>query len=1062
LPQVGQAASAVLVPVVPVRTTAMTRLVVLPALAILVVAGGRLAAEEPPHREFVQGLRERHYADLALQYLEKLAKIPSPDVAKWLPLEMAKTRLELARDEADAGKRTELFAKAQAEFDAFVKSNPNDPRAAEASLELGRLVSLQGKAQLSQALKRDPGEARKAESEKARAQFKAAGQRLAQAAAQIDAQLAKLNNPQTPAEKDAKRDLTRARLQAELEIGLNLMDEMQTYDEITDAVARGDVAKKAGEVFEKLGTRDDTSPICWQARAWRARCFQEIDDPKKALALYGKIIDEANPAADAAKRLARYFRLLILDKDPAVKEPLPLIVQEGEKWRDTYRNYLKTPEGYGVRFQLAEAYLNQALRIPKAQQAQARAQELYGKAEKLYDELEHGENDYTQRARERKLNIIITRSGERTKGDINKLQNFQECYLRAQAEIGHLMEEAKKAKDAPPAAQKKNEEQRQQHFTNIIAALTRALDLADAKTPAVDRTEARYILGYAYLSAGDPYRAALVCEDLARTEPKSNRAATAAGYALEGYTQVIGEEERGAARASYLKADRERLRKLAEYMEKTWPADSATDFARHQLGLLALRETRYPEAVALLSRITPGYGAFIISQFQLASAAEKAQKEKVDPPKGQPSWPEQAEAALRKIPELPTNADPETARVYVYAKLELAKTLFASRKYKEMKALSDDLRKRFPDFKAKLPKGVPEEVEPLVQALDVYVTYGLADAAYREGKFAEARTLVEPKVALVKANTLPGAKDPQMVRALLGLALRANVQEGNNKAAQEVLDLLQKQAGDLEGGATVILVDLVQQLKGQIEELKQKGPGAEAELKKTTASFSSFLDSLASQPAKDLKPEVIRFLAFSYAGLDQHAKAAELLAKVPKPEPSKNPDPATKAAEDQRNEALHQDVRLLYARELRLAKQFDEADKVLKEMLATEQGKRSIGVQKELIFLLEDQEKYVPAFKAWDKLMKEKLHPRLQDARYKEQYYEAYYHLTFCYYKYASKLTDENKKQAAIKRAAGFITKLEGSVPDRGGEALRKKYDELLEKEPDLKQRYEELKNGSQ
>src|SRR5262249_24081078 len=145
----------------------MTRYRALVSLTALGLFLQVVPAEEPPHREFVQGLRDRHYTDLALQYLEQLGKNPNPDLAKWLPLELAKTRMELAREEADPGRRSELFAKARAEFENFIKANPTDPRVAEANLELARSVGLQGKAQLAQALRQESPENRQAENVKA-------------------------------------------------------------------------------------------------------------------------------------------------------------------------------------------------------------------------------------------------------------------------------------------------------------------------------------------------------------------------------------------------------------------------------------------------------------------------------------------------------------------------------------------------------------------------------------------------------------------------------------------------------------------------------------------------------------------------------------------------------------------------------------------------------------------------------------------------------------------------------------------------------------------------------
>ena len=54
-------------------------------------------AEEPSVQDFVRGLREKRYPDLALDYLKKLSANPPPGLAAVLPLEMARCRLDMAQ-----------------------------------------------------------------------------------------------------------------------------------------------------------------------------------------------------------------------------------------------------------------------------------------------------------------------------------------------------------------------------------------------------------------------------------------------------------------------------------------------------------------------------------------------------------------------------------------------------------------------------------------------------------------------------------------------------------------------------------------------------------------------------------------------------------------------------------------------------------------------------------------------------------------------------------------------------------------------------------------------------
>src|SRR3954471_13385627 len=98
----------------------MNRRFALLAWAVLAAGTEFAAAQEPAYREqmrFVNELRARHYNDLALEYLQMLSKGPSPELARELPLEMAKTRLEGAADEPDSAKRLALYGQARTDLE---------------------------------------------------------------------------------------------------------------------------------------------------------------------------------------------------------------------------------------------------------------------------------------------------------------------------------------------------------------------------------------------------------------------------------------------------------------------------------------------------------------------------------------------------------------------------------------------------------------------------------------------------------------------------------------------------------------------------------------------------------------------------------------------------------------------------------------------------------------------------------------------------------------------------------------------------------------------------------
>lgn len=1074
----------------------MNRLLVVSALATWLTTSTVAPAVEP-HIDFVHGLRDRRQPDLALEYLQRLSKAPPPEIAANLPLEMARCRLDMALIELDPAKRAALYAQARDEFAGFLAKNPGSPLAPAATLELARITSQMGKAQYSLAMKQETAAARKTELLKARPLFQDASNRLAQATQAMAALLTNAKLP--PADR---KNISQDKFQADFELGMALFDLSQTFDD-NEALPRSLEIRKALDILKKTMTLDDKNPLCWQARAWYGRCNYEIDDYKKAMTEYDLVIKQTGPQAEQAKRYARYFRLMAIDKVPdnfpKNTDLLDLKKSTAEEWLRDYSAFTNDPEGLSIRFQLAEIYVALARRPPskdeKKDDKAPKPQDYYAKAEKLYEELERTPNEYAQQAHDQRLRVIIARWGDLSKKNVSDHKDFEECFIRARVEIGQMTDLEKKIREGQGAEKDKAKKEREKKNQILIESLTRALDLADATVAPADLAEARYFLSYALLEAKELYQAAILAEDMARSDPKSPRAAISAGYALEAYGHILTAESRKEDKAPdadvTLEAIRVRLIDLARFMEAHWPADPATNYARYELGLNAfdqakdadklekvkakveeIKRQKYLESILAFQRITPTYESFMAVQFYAASAAVSAMKDGIKPPDGQPPtfWRDQMIAALRKMPALAGDADARTARYYVLGRIQLAQTLFTMREYAEMLQVTEDLQKKFPTMN--LPPDFKAQMLPEMAAFPLLAAYGKADTAFQNGEYAEAVKVLDP---IANPQLMEKIKDIPTVRGILGLALRANVREGKTKRAKEILDLLQKTAGDLEGTAG-ILMGIVQQLEDQVKALEKAGITKREEHKKTQESIINFLDTLSAQRGKS--QDMVRFLAFSYSKLNRHDKSADLLDNIKPPPPAPKPEEAKKGETEEEKEArekkdreirekyekdlaFYHAIRVMYARELREAKQWDKTSEALKKILKEDWGKRSLDAQKELIYLFEDQEQFGPALKKWDELMK-MLRPRIdRDNRSKDEYFACYYHLTLCVYKNAMKSTDEAKKRNGIRQAATFIHKLETNKPDMGGEALAKKYRELLEKEKPLKAAYEDLKKAA-
>lgn len=1032
----------------------MKRLLVLLTLGTFGLAGPAVRAEEPPHLEFVRGLRQRGLPDYALEYLQQLKKPPA-DVARVLPLEMARARTDLAQTEPDLTRREAMYQQARQEFETFLKNNPKAPELAEATLDLGRTISRQGRLEVLLAERQDQPEARKAGMERARGLFALAAKQL-ETAAGLVAQ--KLGDKELP-EQD-KTALQTLRDQLELERGINFLRQYQAGNDL-ESKDGPEIAKKTQDTLKKVGNGDAKNPLYWVGRAWLGRYYYEAQDYRSCRTELDKIVKSKEPAAAEGQRLARYFQLILIERDPDASAKKDLIAAKrkaAEEWLRDYARYRNTPEGYGVQFQFGDALLSDAMRQAKNAQATPFVQKLYKDAEAYFDAVERSESEFARQAHDRKLTSILTRSGELSRGDIGKLKDFQECFLRAQLEMWQMGEDERKPpKNVKPEDLKKK---RAKHLEDTVVALNRALDLADARTPAKDLDDARYYLGYIYFrERNDPYRGAIVGEHLARTAPQSARAVAAAAYALQAYGEILAQDEANEnLPPNCAEADRRRLRDLSTYIEKTWPNDPVAGIARHQLGALAFRAKQYPEAIQYLSQINPAYPGYTASQYMLAAAALAAQKNGAKPAKGQPAFTEQAIAALRKIPDLSPTAEAATTQFYFLGKVQLAGLLFGTRHYDEMAKLAAQVVKHYETAKGKVGDEVKKEIEPALKVLPVYAQFGQADSEFRAGKVAEARKIIDPLVDQVRQGKLADLKDPVMLRTMMGLGLRASVLDGDTKHAHEILTSLmeQKSEGDLEG-TSAILGDLVQQLRAQVEELRQKGKDGEKDLEKTVKSFTAFLDETAKLPAEKVTPDLLAFLARGYASLDKHKEAAELLNRITPPKPAAGQN----QVEPEKLATFHH-LQLMQVREYRLAKQYDQAREKLKGLLTSEWGSKKPEVRAELNSLWEDEGKYAAAGKGWNDLMST-LRPSIDKyPRYKDMYFDCYYHLVYCVYHNAQGMTDKAKKADNVRRAANLIVNLKRSKPDMGGEQLKKQYEELLNKEAPLKKAFDALEKSAQ
>jgi hypothetical protein len=979
--------------------------------------------QESPYAEdlrFVRELRSHGYSDLAREYLNKLAPNAPPALKKELPLEKALTELEAANDEPDSAKRIALYAEAREQFKQFLQANPGHPRAAEAKLDIARATALQGKAQLNRARLESDAATRSAEGKKARDIFIDASNQLKQL-------------PKTP-----ERDLA---------LALNLLDQSESYlNTGNDAETRASTQKitEALKLLDSLAAGENNSKITWEARAWAGRCLDMQDDPNGAIRKLLTVTESSGAAGRDARRLARYFLLLANKHSKGTANAR--LVEQARFWLRSYPNYARTPEGYGVQYYLAELLLEES---ENAKLPANTRKNLVSEARRYLSNVERSENEFTDRAKSLKLNAMAKQGTFRT--DIKKLTTFEDCWARAQYEQLQIGEDAKKFGDNKSRA----DAARKEHVQHVIEALQRGLTKADAKTKehARERSGAQALLTFYLLDQGKYKEAIAIGENFAKTETKAPQASIAAMYALVAYGQMLGERQ-SMATAAALKDDKEyqedkaRMLALARLMEQRWPKERAGDVARETLARQLLSEENFPEAIDKLAAISPTYPTYVSTQFLLAHAALKqADQDK--------AYRQRALTALKNLPAPDATASVEVNNDYVQGKLLLALELIKDKKLKDV----DDLLAALAPKLASLPldPGADKDKEKrkkfedgLVQ-LTLYSTAMQADADFKAAKYAETAKRLDPLVDKFNADKLPQLKDSSVGPAIIALDLRAHVQSNNMERARVAIKALQALQGnkdDKDGDkTTAILAQLGGLITQQIEELRKKGDMAS--LKKAKEGFTTLLGEVIGSQKK-LTPKLAHSLALCYAGMDEHKKAVELLETAVKD-----------AAADER---LQRGLQLLLVGEYLHSKDTDKASKLLDEIIKPKDGKpgwgaKNLEVQKLRVRLLEEQGKYAAAFNLSDKFVTQ-LVKYLNDNKLKEHYFEFYYHLVYCLLKHGQGQDDANKKAEFIRMAALRMITLEKRQNGFGSDESKKRFEELLAKEPELREQYNTLKGG--
>ncbi len=1036
-----------------------------------------------PAREFLNGLRDRGYHDVALDYLEMMETSPlAPiELKEIIQYEKAVTLIEGSRAQRDQAIREKFLDDAQQLLKEFTES----PRTSQHALansarnQLGNLIVERARMKVEQSKKGDKAKLLKESNalyEEAYNVFKTMEETVKVQLERIPKVL-DLKDKRQAAMAERRNQLRADYLQTQLTAAA-------IREEMADTVAEGsdefkklltEAASQYDEIYKKYRTR----LAGLYARLYQGRANQRVGKLQDALGYYSELLDQPDEPEEFRTLKTKTLRLAMTGwLDPSEKKYVEAIKRGSEWIKKSRPTDDRESDWLSIRMSLAKAYKMQA---DEAEEKDTRTKSSsISEAKKQANFVARTSSEFQDEARQ----LVAALGGPDRTGEKADPRTFDEAKVAGKEALDAIQTSMLVVTQLPGRIAKEKDEavkaDLQTQLDEAQATLEAAqedamkyyqlaLQLADSDTPSEDINIVRYFLGYLYFLQKDYYRAALMGEFVARRYPDSAGARQSAKIAMACYIQIYGEnnelagtlfkeldtDTNGAVAGEELTA----LPDIAQGADKNTDAkvtrEELTDRlveadVTHIVSIseyIADKWSDQPEAEEALNTLVP----FMINAGELDKAQEFLARIPESSPKrcdselktGQAIWG----TFLRESQQLQQlEADGPPADVDVAAKREELKNLTA----KAVEILNAGY--------GRLPKTTPP-TRSIVTAL-----LSLAQADLESQQAAKAVEVLEdptfgPLVLVDKGD--PSAKDPAVVEEIYKTALRAYISllgdTAANGAIDKAKDVMAKMktaiGGTPEGEKRLVsvYVNLAQDLEKQLE-------SATPEVKRSLSlGFETFLRQL-NEGATELS--ILNWVAESFSKLGKSLDDGQALN-----EDAKKYYLASLEAFQNIIDKVALEPNMKVQVQLRMAsiqgdmRDFEKAVGTFEDVLAANAS--ALNVQVEAAKLIElwakqpgQEEKYKdaivgirkegdpkPVIWGWGGISQK----TAGNPKFADTFYEDRLHLATCRFEHAMRL-DGAEKTKLLDAAKQDISITKRLYPELGGELMIPKYDNLLKK----------------
>ncbi len=992
----------------------------------LATAASQGHAEEP-YQRFLQKLRDEQLFDLALTYLSDLEAAPqvSRQFKSEIDLERGLLRYQSAATlSPQSPLRPGKLNEAESNLRKFLADQKDHPRRGEARLKLGELLltrAEEAKLQAGPDTKDDIPDAIKFYDD-AHQLFEATIQELAgilekMKGARID--------PSDTAKVAIRRRVQQDLRQAQLLSGKAVDDRGRSRAE--DNPARKADLEKALKMFSDLYAKEQRMiGVRNYALFYRSSIQVALGRPEDAIDGFQRIADQENVDILRPLQTDSVTELIQL---LAQQGKYPVAVDRADKWLSGLRpDERNSPETMTLKLELAKLRLAWSEALKKKDPSDRVASRLVRSTRDDLRSMLRVAGGHLEQTRELLAGLGVENVAQQST-ELPEVKDFEEAFAAAQirldrSETASLGLAVVKEQIADPKTSAETQASLAEQLQTAEAAidadqrqalqlLREALRLFNSEDDRSRLYDARFRIAYLLLKQQRPWDAMTVAEFLARSAPGTEQGLRATNITLGGFSDLLrtasGEEKAQLT---------DQLEPFAEYLVQTWPQSAEASAAAAALVQLALIDKQWDKAERFLQLVpaTSGNASQLrrdagISFYANYLAERKAAGEETE------ATAQLRTRAIESLEQGIQDLTPDELNASAIEAIGALVRLMLNEKRDEdaAKQLFDSELSPIKALRSK-PDLVPAKV-----AMETY------------------RTAIQVVISRLASGKIPANVAVQQTRSFVKLLQDAAAAQADGQ--RTLADIFVSLASDLKEKLSAT------QAADERKKLSEALVVVAAEAAKSEVFNTQYW-------AADTLVSIAEELAGSPAGAQPasqaFAEAANVLEGILAKEKSQpgwiQPD------------GFENQIRLLLARATRGLGNYKAAINVLAAIL--QKNNSLLDVQMEAARTYQawgdatnsgfhkaaiaggrpDPKTRQPLLWGWGKISQ----MVANNPNFTDQFYEARYQLAYSRYKYARGLQNAEQKSAQIRKAEKDITSTATLYPELGGDAMRKKYEDLL------------------